>query len=580
MIANPTTDKRLTGAQFIIRLLRHHGVDTVFGLSGNGMLGLFDAALDHELRIIDMRHESAVVEAAGGRALASRQTQVCFVTEGPGLSNALGGIAAMNHDGIPVIVITNCESDELFGTGTFQEMDQVAMAKPISKWSAKIHDAAHLSDWIARAFRQARAGVPGSVVLTVPNHILLADCAAEGVELRTPTFSRATTECVPSAFFAELVLAKLRSAQKPLLLVGSGAYWDRADAALLQFVRRTGIPVGTCDLARGLIDDKEDLCLGDGRPFMLPPSLMQADVVFVLGERIDYMFDFGRRWSTDTAFIQVYSDPVEIGRSVDVEVSSTANTRLVLEAMTAALGDEAWPIGPWARQAVNESRQHRIEALGDLSDNPSGGIHPAAVALEVEELAGPEATIVIDGANCANWARLALRARRSDHYLEWGRLGMIGMGLPYALGAKTVRPLSPVILIVGDGSLGFHFMELETAIRHNLPVIVVVCNDSGWGIERHFQRGIFGRETCTSLSTVAYDEMATCLGGLGLSVATRADLRDALVEALECGRPALINAHTQDVADPLTKRVTKVLARKYLNRPQPPTTAGRTEQSN
>jgi acetolactate synthase I/II/III large subunit len=555
--------RTLTGADLVIRLLRRYGVDTAFGLSGNGVLGLFDAALEHGLRIIDARHESAAVHAAGGRAQILRAPQVCIVTEGPGLSNAMGAIAAMNHDGVPIVVITNCEDDRTFGTGAFQEMPQVAMTSAISKWSTKVHDVAHLPEVIARAFRQAHGDVPGTVVITVANHVLLGPAELALAGEREPSFSRPTAGTYPSPEFVEASLALLRAAERPLLLLGAMAYWDRGDELALRLVETLRIPTGAVDIARGLIPDDHPCSIGDGRPGALPSRLRDADVVFVLGERLDYLLGFGRPWKPDTRFIQAYPDVAQIGRSIDTHVSTTASTCGVIEALLTALGEGAWAETAWGRSAREDYLRLRSDGQVIAAAGKGEGVHPGVVARTAQDVVGPGAIMVLDGANCLLWAKRFLDVQAADRHLEWGRLGMIGMGLPYSLGAKSAQPDRTVILIVGDGSLGFYFMEFETALRHDLPVVVVVCNDSAWGIEQHFQRGVFGRTTGTSLTPARYDRMAEALGGFGAHVERPEDLAPALRAAIASQRPAIVNVRTLDVADPVTAAATRMLRKKH-----------------
>lgn len=552
-----TTSTGLSGAQLTMRLLGQQGIERIFALSGNGVLGLFDAALDEGIRIIDTRHEIAAVQGAAGLALATRSPQVCIVTEGPGICNALGGIAALHHDGVPVVVLSNCEGDELFGTGCLQEVPQVEAAAPISKWSTKVHDIRHLPEVLARAFREARAGVPGPVVVTLPNHVLCGRIA-DGVPGRSEAGRAGSiTPACPSPAFVDGCIERLRNARKPLLIAGDAAYWDRADGVLARFAEHTRIPVGTSGLAHGLVPDGHPCCFGDARPGAAPPATAEADLVFVLGERIDWVFGFGRFWQPDTTFIQVYPDPAELGRSVDAALASTANTAAVLEALLDAAGPDRWPDSEWRAQLGGFRAGQGAEAEGSRSDDD--GIHPEAVGRVLRELCGPDTVTVLDGANSMIWVRGQLPARRADHCFELGRLGMIGTGLPLSLGAKLLHPEDPVVLFVGDGSLGFHFMEFETAMRHGLPVVIVVGNDSAWGIEQHFQRGIFGRETGTALSLVRYDLMAQALGGFGAFVETLDELGPAIESALAAGKPAVVNVKIRNVAHPAILRFTEAL---------------------
>lgn len=545
-VTSPAPAGQISGAELTIRLLRRYGIDVVFGLSGNGVLALFDAALDHGIRIIDTRHESAAVQAAGGRAMCLRTPQVCIVTEGPGLNNALSGIAGLHHDGVPVIVFTNCEADEIFGTGSFQEVEQVDATRHICKWSTKVHDIRHLPEVVARAFRQAADGWPGPVVVTLPNHVMHGVADGSLLTQRTPGLSRPTTPAAPSEGFVAEALALLRSAERPLIVAGAGAFWDRADEPLRQFVERSGIPVGTCGAARGLVPDEHALAIGDGTPGGAPAAAQQADTVLVLGERVDHFLGFGKRWAPHVKIIQVYGDAVDIGRSVDTVLSTEANSRMVMESLLHAWGDERRAPTAWLA-TLKQQRRERHDELQALQPMTEQGIHPAAVAQALEAVAAPETVTVFDGANAMIWARDILIANDAERFIPMGRLGMIGMGLANALGAQSARPDAPVVLVVGDGSLGFHFMEFETAVRHNLPVTVVVLNDSAWGIEQHFQRRIFGRTTGTTLTHVRYDQMAESLGGLGLYVETPQQLQPAVQQALASKRPAIVNVRIANV---------------------------------
>lgn len=547
----------LSGAQLTMRLLRQHGLETIFALSGNGVLGLFDAALDEGIRIIDTRHEIAAVQGAAGLALVTRSPQVCIVTEGPGFCNALGGIAALHHDGVPVVVLSNCEGDELFGTGCMQEVPQVEAAAPISKWSTKVHDIRHLPEVLARAFREAREGVPGPVVITLPNHVLCGRIAEGALAQREHGRAGAIPPAYPSPSFVAACIERLRQARKPLLIVGDAAYWDRADDVLARFVEHTRIPVGTCGFARGLIPDDHPCCFGEARPGAAPPATAEADVVLVLGERIDWVLGFGRYWQPDTTFIQVHPDPAELRRSVDAALVSTASAAAVLEALLDAAGPDAWPDSGWQTQLGGYCAWQG--AAADASGGDDAGIHPEAVGRALREVCGRDAVTVFDGANSMLWVRGQLPAGYADRCFELGRLGMIGTGLPLSLGAKVLHPEAPVVLFVGDGSLGFHFMEFETALRHALPVVIVVGNDSAWGIEQHFQRGIFGRETGTALSLVRYDLMARALGGFGVFVETLDELAPAIESALAAGTPAIVNVKIRNVAHPAILRFTEGL---------------------
>jgi acetolactate synthase-1/2/3 large subunit len=556
---------KISGAQILVRALKAEGVTYVFGLAGVGIFPIFDACLNENLRIIDVRHETAGVFMAGATARITGQPGVCLVTEGPGHANAIAGLTTMYAEDTPVVLISGCAETENWGRGAIQEIPQVEMAAPVAKWAAMVPHVRRLPEMLAMAFRIARSGQPGPVHLTVPIDALDQEVEEASLPPYQPERRRPSGATAAEPRLIREAVACLAAAARPAVVAGIGAWWSGAGEALRAFIELTRIPLFTVELARGLVSDDHPLCLGAGYPSMNPMAskLREADVVLVLGERLDFRFGFGEAFGPGVQLIQVYPEAREIGRNAPVRLGLAADSRAVVEQLLEEARGRAWSERPWVGELREErqKQQARFEALAASEQAP---LHPLRVAKEVNAVLRDDDIVILDGADFAAWVRLLIKARRPGHWLTHGRLGMIGTGIPYGVAAQLARPQARVIVFVGDGSVGFHFMEFDTAIRHGLPIVVVIGNDAAWGVEQHFQRALYGpdRLVATSLRRARYDQMVQALGGHGEYVERPEQLPPALERALAAGVPACVNVATELLLSPSAEAFCQYLVKR------------------
>ena len=556
---------KVNGAQLLVEALKAEGITHVFGLAGVGIFPIFDACLTENLRIIDVRHETAGVFMAGATARITGEPAVCLVTEGPGHANAIAGLTTMYAEDTPVVLISGCAETENWGRGAIQEIPQVEMAVPVAKWAAMVPHVRRIPEMLAMAFRIARSGQPGPVHLTVPIDALDQEVEEVSVPPYEPARRRPGGRSTAEPRLVREAVECLAGATRPAIVAGIGAHWTCAGEPLEAFIEHTHIPLFTVELARGIVSDDHPLCLGAGYPAANPTArrLNEADAVLILGERLDFRFGFGEAFGAEAQLIHVYPNAAEIARNRPVRVGMVADSGAVVEQMLEEAKGRAWPERPWVKELREDraKQRARFEALAASDQTP---LHPLRVTKEVAAFIRDQDIVVLDGADFAAWARLLIKSTRPGHTLTHGRLGMIGTGIPYGVAAKLARPDARVIVFVGDGSIGFHFMEFDTAIRHRLPIVVVVGNDAAWGVEQHFQRALYGsdRLVATALRRARYDQMVQALGGHGEYVERPEDLPKALERAFAAGVPACVNIATALLLSPSAEAFCQYLVRR------------------
>ena len=544
---------QVMGAQLLVRALKREGIDRVFSLCGDHLNAIYIACAEEGVSIVDVRHESAAVHMADGYARVTGRPAVSLVTGGPGHTNSITGIATAAHAGSPVIAISGGADQSGVDRNSFQEMDQVGIVRPLVKWARQVPEAARVPDYVATAFREAMAGRPGPVHLTVPVDVALARVDEAAVPMPPPAAYRPDRGPQGNPELVRQAAAMLREARRPVIIAGGGTRWMRDTDALLRFVEAAGIPTFTISLGRGVIGDDHPLCLGYADPVLNSAAreIRRADVVLVVGKRIDFRLAFGgpRLFDPAARIIQVDVDPAELGRNRPLAVAIHGEAGAVLGQLAAEMERAGpWKDGGWVAELRRVSAAWRasLEA-GEKSDEVP--IHPLRLCREIREVLTPETIVAIDGGNWQQWARASLPARGAGRWLRLGNLGTVGAALPMGVAAKLARPESPVLVVMGDGGMGFYNWEVHTALRHGAPVVVVVGNDQGWGMERDIQAGIYGPERVIGceLGLVRYDKVAEAMGAYAEFVEKPAEIAPALRRALAAGRPALVNVMIRDV---------------------------------
>jgi acetolactate synthase I/II/III large subunit len=522
-----------TGGRLVARMLRREGVTTAFTLSGLHVAPIYAGCVDEGIRLVDTRHEQAAAHAADAWARLTRGAGVAIVTAGPGVTDAVTGVANAWAANVPLVLLGGAAPTFNQGRGSLQEMPQTQLFAGITKWSDRIPSAELVPSFLAKAFRVARAGRPGPVFLEIPWDVLSngADEALAEAQVRYRTDARSPGD--PAKL--EEALALLARAERPVLLGGSSIWWDDAIAPLDRLAARTGLPVYLNGMGRG--------CLPPDHPAFFQGSrkeaLAQADVVLVVGTPLDFRVGYGTEptFAPGAKVIQVDLDAAEIGRNRPIDVGIVGDARSVLGALEGAArlssGVDGWRAFLREKEAERAARQRVFE------ESDQRPIHHFRLAKALDTVASRagDVTYVGDGGNVVAVAAKVLRVAKPGRWLDPGPLGCLGVGAPFAIAAKLLDPSRPVCVVQGDGAFGLNGMDFETAVRFELPMVVVVGNDAAWGQILIPQRGLYGEEhaVATRLAPTRYDRVVEALGGQGEHVEDPADLVPALERAFASG---------------------------------------------
>ena len=539
------TSNRNRGADALAASFALAGVDTVFTLSGNHVMPLFDAMLDTGTRLIHVRHEGAAVHMADAWARITGRVGVALVTGGPGHANAIGALYTAAMAEAPVVLLSGHAPHGELGCGAFQEMRQADIAAPLAKAAWVCEGADHLMRDFATAVRLARSGRPGPVHLSLPTDCLEAESLAP--RLQSHDFDPAAMTL--AAADAEQIAARLARASRPLVLAGPSALTRRGRERAATLEAALGIPVVGMESPRGVNDPS----LG-----AFAQVLAQADCVLLLGKRLDFTLRFAKAPAlrADCEYLQVDPEAAEHERARRlvgdrVTVAAHATFASACEVLARAMGKPAQ--GSWLGE-VHAALAYRPSAWNGAAAAP-GRLHPVQALRPLQALldAHPDAVFVSDGGEVGQWAQACLAA---PHRVINGVAGSIGGGLPFAVAARAALPDAPVVAVMGDGTFGFHAAEIDTAARYGLPFVCVVGNDARWNAEYQIQLRDYGRERlvgCELLPT-RYDQAAAAFGGYGELVTAPDALLPAARRAAASGLPAVLNVMIEGLPAPNIRR--------------------------
>ena len=542
----------LNGGHLFIRCLKQEGIKKVFTIVGDTILPLIDAAQDEGIEFIDTRHEGAAMHMADGYARITGQPSVVMVTGGPGFANAISGLPAIYTSESPVIFVAGAAELPEKGMTTFQEIDQVGMAAPVTKGSWLIHDRKRIPEFVATAFRTAMSGRPGPVHLTLPIDIQEQTISEAELPAYLPREYRNMGRSQGDPSLIQQAASLLSQAQRPVIIVGNPARYSVTPEQLEALVEATGVPIFTVEQARGLIDDEHPLCFGyaDGALNRAARKFREADVVLLLGKRLDHRYRYGQIFDSEAKLIQADPSEGDIGRNRGVSVGLLGDLGAITEQLTAAAKQAGKAkVDSWIAQLKQEQDAWHEELQAHATGEDP--MHPLDVFTGLEHLIDENTFIVMDGGDYVQWGRSYLKARKPGHFLRLGPLSHLGAGIPYGMAAKLADPKSKVLVFTGDGSFGFYTMEYDTCIRHNLPITVVMGNDSNWGIDRTFQLAYYNRSVGTELRTIRYDKVVEAIGGYAEYVDKPEDVGPAVERAINSGLPSLVNTVVRPGASPL-----------------------------
>jgi len=535
----------ITGSELLARALKSQGMDTLFFLMGGPMLETESEIIKLGVRAVDTRHEQAAALMAHAWARVTRRPGVCMASSGPGTTNLATGLANAFTDAAPVIGIGGSSPRVYLGMEAFQEIDQVSVMRPITKWAERVLDARRIPELVASAFRHATTGRPGPVYLDLPGDML-----GEKVDEATVTYPpmwRAAPRTQGDPAAVKEAIALLSRAKRPIIFGGSGVWWSDGAAAFRALVEATGIPFYTTPISRGLIPEDHALAFLNARA----KAFAEADALLVVGSRFNYIIQFGRppRFAADLKVIHVDIDAAELGHNREADVPIAGDARAVLEQLTAEARGRIDPsrYRDWATKLAGIDTAKQAEADRAMSTDQTP-IHPLRLCKEVRDFLKRDAILVVDGQEILNFGRQSIPTFEPGHRLNSGVFGCMGVGLPFAVGAKVARPETQVVALHGDGSYGLNAMEIDTAVRHRIPVIVVISNNGGWTADPQ------GTKPGRNLGYTRYDRMAEALGAHGEFVDKPHEIRPALERAWASGKPAVVNVITDYTARAQTVR--------------------------
>jgi acetolactate synthase-1/2/3 large subunit len=527
----------LTGAQLLVRMLKAEGVRHLFTLSGLHIAPIYAACIEEGIQIVDTRHEQAAAHAADATARLTRGIGVCAVTAGPGVTDALTGIANAYAANSPVLLLGGAAPSFNAGKGSLQEMEQVDLFTRITRWSDRVPSPDRVPTYLAKAFRTMLTGRPGPVFLELPWDVL--SNGVEESECPLPTSYRTRARQPGDPAFVESAAALLAAAQHPVVVAGSSIHWDDAAAQLAEFAERAGAPVYLNGAGRGSLPAEHPHFFSQTRK----DALAEADVVVIAGTPLDFRLGYGAGIAESAKIVQIDTDASEIGRNRGVEIGIIGDSRSVLEQLASALPRR--PRGDaWLRE-LRKREQAKAERQAAYERSDQVPIHHFRLAKELDTVAraAGDSMFVADGGNWVAIAAKVIALRKPGRWLDPGPLGCLGVGAPFAIAAKLLHPERPVFVIQGDGSFGLNGMDFDTALRFKLPMVAVVGNDASWGQIRLPQVQLFGPEKspATQLAPTRYDKVVAALGGYGENVTEPAQIRPALERAVASGTVACVN---------------------------------------
>jgi oxalyl-CoA decarboxylase len=532
------------GFHLVIDALKLNGIKTIYGVPGIPITDLGRFAQAQGLRVISFRHEQNAGNAAAVAGFLTKSPGICLTVSAPGFLNGLTALAHATTNCWPMILISGSSEREVVDLlqGDYEEMDQLAIAKPLCKAAFRVLHAQDIGIGVARAIRAALSGRPGGVYLDLPAKLFsqVMDAAA-GKQSLVKVIDAAPAQ-IPGPDAIKRAVDVLKGAKKPLIILGKGAAYSQADDEIRKFVEGTGYPFLPMSMAKGLLPDTHPQSAGAARS----TALLEADVVVLVGARLNWLLSHGKgkQWGPPGSkkFVQIDIEPKEMDSNVEIAAPLVGDVGSVLAELNKALGGKVTPAADWTKM-INDKKEANISKMAaKLGKNSSPmDFHSALGALKQVIKERPDAILVNEGANTLDLARGIIDMYKPRKRLDVGTWGVMGVGMGSAIGAAIETGL-PVLAVEGDSAFGFSGMEVETICRYNLPVTIVIFNNNG--IYKGTDKDPTGRDPGTTafVPDARYDKMMEAFGGKGYYATTPDELKRMVDEAMNSGKPSLINA--------------------------------------
>jgi oxalyl-CoA decarboxylase len=533
------------GFHLVIDALKLNGINTIYGVPGIPITDLGRMAQEAGMRVISFRHEQNAGYAAGIAGFLTRKPGICLTVSAPGFLNGLTALANATTNCFPMILISGSSEREIVDLqqGDYEEMDQLAVAKPLCKAAYRVLHAADIGTGVARAIRAAVSGRPGGVYLDLPAKLFAQVIDAEAGRKSLVKVVDAAPAQIPAPGAVKRALDLLRSAKRPLIILGKGAAYAQADEAIRAFVERSGIPFLPMSMAKGLLPDTHPQCAGAARSTVLK----DADVVLLIGARLNWLLSHGKgkTWGEPGSkkFIQIDIDPREMDSNVEIAAPVVGDVGSCVAALLHGMGEWTAPAADWTASIQTKKEENVAKMAQRLLKNTAPmDFHSALGALRAVIKERPDAVLVNEGANTLDLARGVIDMHRPRKRLDVGTWGVMGVGMGFAI-AAAIETGRPVLAVEGDSAFGFSGMEVETICRYQLPVCIVVFNNDGIYRGTDVNSG-GGSDPATTVFVkgARYDKIIEAFGGVGVLAETPDALKRAVDAAMDSGKPTLINA--------------------------------------
>ena len=563
----PSQAQETDGFQLVIDALKLNGVDTIFGLPGIAITDLTRKLQAAGIRMISFRHEQNAGYAASIAGFMTGRPGICLTVSAPGFLNGLTALANATTNCFPMILISGSSEREVVDLqqGDYEEMDQLAIARPHAKAAFRVLHAEDIGVGVARAIRAALSGRPGGVYLDLPAKLFPQTVDAEAGRKSLIKVVDPAPRQIPAADAVQRAIELLKSAKRPLIILGKGAAYAQADAEIQALVEKTGIPYVPMSMAKGLLPDTHEQSAAAARSYVLP----EADVVLLIGARLNWLLSHGKgkTWGGkspkdwgDRKFVQIDISPQEADSNVPIDAPVVGDIGSCVSAMLGAIGSN-WPKPPaeWLNAIAERKIKNVAKMTEALANNPTPmNFHSALNVVRDIVKANPDAILVNEGANALDFTRSIVDMYKPRKRLDVGTWGVMGIGMGFSVAAAVVSG-EQVIAVEGDSAFGFSGMEVETLCRYNLPVCIVILNNNG--VYRGDEVNTTGGRDPSPLVFVKgarYEKLMEAFGGVGVLATTPAELRSAMQEAMRSRKPTLINAVIDEKAGTESGRITSL----------------------
>jgi len=543
--ANAAERELTDGFHLVIEALKLNGIKIIYNVPGIPITDLGRMAQAAGIRVISFRHEQNAGYAAAINGFLTKAPGICLTVSAPGFLNGLTALAHATTNCFPMILISGSSEREIVDLqqGDYEEMDQLAVAKPLCKAAFRVLHAADIGIGVARAIRAAVSGRPGGVYLDFPAKLFAQVIDAEASAKSLVKVIDPAPAQIPAPEAVKRALDVLKSAKRPLIILGKGAAYAQADDRIRALVEKAGVPFLPMSMAKGLLPDTHPQCAGAARSTVLKDS----DVVMLIGARLNWLLSHGKgkAWGEPHSkkFIQVDIEPKEMDSNIEIAAPVVGDIGSSVNALLEAMGAK-WPAPPadWVN-AIKSKREENIAKMAPrlMNNNSPMDYHGALGVLRAIVKERPDAILVNEGANALDLTRGIIDMYQPRKRLDVGTWGVMGIGMGYAIGA-SIETGKPVLAIEGDSAFGFSGMEIETICRYNLPVCVVIFNNDGIYRGTDINRGGSDPATTVFVKGARYDKMIEAFGGVGVNATTPDELKRAVNAAMDSGKPTLINA--------------------------------------